>query len=71
MIVEELVPLLFFVVLLPVPVVIIEPMSWMMLGKMKNKTRKMTKMEITSVASVIAELAALSFLLVFNLELHL
>ncbi len=71
MIVEELVPLLFFVVLLPVPVVIIEPMSWMMLGKMKNKTRKITKMEITSVASVIAELAALSFLLVFNLELHL
>ncbi len=69
--VEELVPLLFFVVLLPVPVVIIEPMSWMMLGKMRNKTRKITKMEITSVASVIAELAALSFLLVFNLELHL
>jgi len=70
-VVEELVPLLFFVVLLPVPVVIIEPMSWMMLGKMRNKTRKITKMEITSVASVIAELAALSFLLVFNLELHL
>jgi len=38
---------------------------------MRNKTRKITKMEITSVASVIAELAALSFLLVFNLELHL